>query len=179
MYYIGVHRGTFDDGYICSSKSMLKEYHQRPQEFKREILHVVVDYPSAREIEICLLESVNAKSNTYYYNRTNGYGVFDIDKINKDPEKIEKMAQKHRGMKRSDVARKNMSDARLGCVPWNKGRLGIYTDTEKERIGRMNRGKKWFHDPETGENKLFHVDASPSNFVRGMLKIFKHPKFLK
>lgn len=35
-------------------------------------------------------------------------------KINKNPEKIRKMAEKHRGMKRTDDAKKNISSARFG-----------------------------------------------------------------
>lgn len=35
-------------------------------------------------------------------------------KINKNPEKIRKMAEKHRGMKRSDEARKNISESLKG-----------------------------------------------------------------
>lgn len=37
-----------------------------------------------------------------------------MSKINKNPAKIAKTAEKHRGMKRSDKAKKNMSDAQLG-----------------------------------------------------------------
>jgi hypothetical protein len=33
MYYIGSHKGTFKDGYICSSKDMMKEYKERPNGF--------------------------------------------------------------------------------------------------------------------------------------------------
>lgn len=36
--YVGVHKGTLDDGYICSSKHMLKEYTQRPETFSRQII---------------------------------------------------------------------------------------------------------------------------------------------
>lgn len=36
--YVGVHKGFEDDGYICSSKYMLKEYKERPQDFTREII---------------------------------------------------------------------------------------------------------------------------------------------
>lgn len=38
-----------------------------------------------------------------------------MDKINHNPEKIRKMAETHRGMKRSDKARQNMSDAAQGA----------------------------------------------------------------
>jgi len=36
--YVGVHKGSDDDGYICSSKYMLKEYKERPQDFTRQII---------------------------------------------------------------------------------------------------------------------------------------------
>ena len=36
--YVGVHKGFEDDGYICSSKYMLKEYKERPQDFTRQII---------------------------------------------------------------------------------------------------------------------------------------------
>lgn len=44
-----------------------------------------------------------------------------VDKINKNPEKIRKTAEKHKGMKRSIESRKKMSDAAKGRIPWNKG----------------------------------------------------------
>lgn len=37
-FYVGSHWGTEDDGYICSSKTMLKAHKRRPQDFKRRIL---------------------------------------------------------------------------------------------------------------------------------------------
>ncbi len=40
---------------------------------------------------------------------------------NRDPEKIRKTADKHRGMKRSAEARAKMSESAKGRVPWNKG----------------------------------------------------------
>jgi hypothetical protein len=36
--YVGVHKGFDNDGYICSSKYMLKEYKERPQDFTRQII---------------------------------------------------------------------------------------------------------------------------------------------
>jgi hypothetical protein len=44
-----------------------------------------------------------------------------INKINKNPEKIAKTAAKHKGMKRTEEARKKMSLAAKGRIPWNKG----------------------------------------------------------
>jgi hypothetical protein len=36
--YIGKHKGSLDDGYICSSKYFLSEYKKRPEEFIRTII---------------------------------------------------------------------------------------------------------------------------------------------
>lgn len=36
--YVGVHKGTPDDGYICSSKRMMPEYKSRSQDFSRQII---------------------------------------------------------------------------------------------------------------------------------------------
>jgi len=36
--YVGVHKGHDGDGYVCSSKYMLKEYKERPQDFTRQII---------------------------------------------------------------------------------------------------------------------------------------------
>jgi hypothetical protein len=36
--YVGVHKGHEDDGYVCSSKRMLKEYKERPEDFTRQII---------------------------------------------------------------------------------------------------------------------------------------------
>jgi hypothetical protein len=38
MFYLGSHGGLEGDGYICSSKNMLKEYRKRPNSFKRRII---------------------------------------------------------------------------------------------------------------------------------------------
>lgn len=75
-YYIGAHKGTPDDGYICSSKEMLREYNSRPQHFKREILEFFLDWESSHTFEIKILSEVNAAANTCYYNRHNGTHKF-------------------------------------------------------------------------------------------------------
>jgi hypothetical protein len=36
--YVGVHKGHEKDGYICSSKYMIKEYKERPEDFTRQII---------------------------------------------------------------------------------------------------------------------------------------------
>jgi hypothetical protein len=46
-YYVGCHWGYTNDGYISSSPWMLKNYHQRPQDFKRRIIKTNI--PSREE----------------------------------------------------------------------------------------------------------------------------------
>ena len=69
--YIGVHKGSVNDGYVCSSTVMMAEYKQRPADFTREILFEGSRAECyAKEHE--LLKEVNARYNPDYYNQTNG-----------------------------------------------------------------------------------------------------------
>jgi len=81
-----------------------------------------------------------------------------VDRVNKNPEKIRKTAEKHRGMKRSAEARKNMSDAkkRQPWIPWNKGK----------KIEGFN--LKWYHDPITKkELRLSASEEVPVDYIPG------------
>ncbi len=72
-----------------------------------------------------------------------------VDKINKNPDKIRKMAEKHRGMIRGPEARANMSAARKGCIA-------------------QNIGMKWCYSPSTGERKYVRPDVTlEEGFVFG------------
>jgi hypothetical protein len=68
--YIGAHKGTANDGYVCSSIPMLAEYEQRPQDFTREIV-MYGSWGSMLTVEADILQSVNAAANTCYYNQHN------------------------------------------------------------------------------------------------------------
>lgn len=54
-------------------------------------------------------------------------------KINKNPEKIRKTAEKHKGMKRSEDTKKNISEAKIGAPASNKGMIWIHNTKTKER----------------------------------------------
>lgn len=58
--YIGVHKGDPDDGYICSSKTMLEDYNKGLSVFHREIIYIG-DYQNAINLETKLLKEVDAK----------------------------------------------------------------------------------------------------------------------
>lgn len=42
-YYVGSHWGTFNDGYVCSSRWMRNSYKRRPEDFRRRILSTIDD----------------------------------------------------------------------------------------------------------------------------------------
>jgi hypothetical protein len=54
-------------------------------------------------------------------------------KINKNPEKIRKTADAHRGMKRSESSRRKMSESKKGKPAKNKGKILIHNIETKER----------------------------------------------
>lgn len=60
--YVGSHKGNIDDGYICSSKHMLKEYKERPTDFKRQII-AEGSYLDIKKLEQIILTTVNAAKN--------------------------------------------------------------------------------------------------------------------
>lgn len=67
---------------------------------------------------------------------------------NKDPEKIRKTAEKHRGMKRSDEAKEKMSLAKKGKSAKNKG-------------------KKYYRNVNTGEGNYFLPREVPDGWIQG------------
>lgn len=48
-------------------------------------------------------------------------------------EEIERRRKSIIGFKHTDEARKNMSKAKKGCVPWNKGKRGIYSEETRRK----------------------------------------------
>lgn len=122
--YIGSHKGTLDDGYICSSKIMLKEYKERPNDFER---HIVAqgDAKGIRKLESKILQAANAATQDYFYNQSNQDGKFvcfghseetkqkmSISHTGKkrSPEAVEKTRQAHLGRKRSEETKQKMRD---------------------------------------------------------------------
>jgi hypothetical protein len=51
MFYIGKHYGLPNDGYICSSKPMLRDYKKNPEHFKRRILQYVNEIDGSQSLD--------------------------------------------------------------------------------------------------------------------------------
>lgn len=74
-----------------------------------------------------------------------------VDKVNRNPEKIRKTAEKHRGMKRSEETRKKMSLAAKRRPPVNKGLVYCY-------------------NPQTLQKKMCEIEEIPEGWIRGFIK---------
>lgn len=77
MWYIGSRTAkgcNINDGYICSSKIVKPMIEQKPEEWKRYILHTGT--PSdMRKMETKLLVESNAKKNMMSFNQNNADGI--------------------------------------------------------------------------------------------------------
>lgn len=73
--YVGYHKGSHDDGYICSSKKLMEEYQINPQNFER----FIIAHGTAKDmvkLEAMILKTINAKDDPMFYNQHNGDGQF-------------------------------------------------------------------------------------------------------
>jgi hypothetical protein len=68
--YVGKHKGTADDGYVCSSESMLSEYNDCPSRFVKTILAYGTD-EEMHELETQLILTLKATKSHLYYNMSN------------------------------------------------------------------------------------------------------------
>jgi hypothetical protein len=65
--YIGKHKGNLEDGYICSSDTMMEAYKERQDDFVRAIL-AWGDDSEMTALETILLLQLKASKSKLYYN---------------------------------------------------------------------------------------------------------------
>jgi hypothetical protein len=114
--YIGSHKGSFDDGYICASKTMLEDYNQNSCLFIRQILMVFDNYDDAINYEKALCRKVDAKNNSKFYNKHNGDG------------KIYRETYSH-----EEITKKKISNSTTAFWESEEGQI------KKERLQERNR----------------------------------------
>lgn len=107
MLYVGSHKGKTNDGYICSSKLMLQEYKNRPNDFSRQIV-AEGEYIDMRKLEEKILQTLNAAKDKQFYNMHNGSGNFYLKKH------TEETKQKFKGKKKSPEHCKALSESKKG-----------------------------------------------------------------
>ena len=70
--YVGVRKGSPDDGYICSSKVMMEEYTKRSADFTRQIL-ATGTWDDMLVFESKILKAAGARKSDHFYNLSNGF----------------------------------------------------------------------------------------------------------
>ncbi len=118
--YIGSHKGSIDDGYICSSKFMLQEYKKRQSDFTRQILAEGL-YDDIRAFEAAILLASDAKNDRNFYNMTNGDKNWVL-KFHTD-ETRKKISVNSIGKKHTELTKKKLQKLNSGV---NHNRFGKY-----------------------------------------------------
>jgi hypothetical protein len=78
MWYIGFHKGTADDGYICSSKTLRPMIQSNPSKWTRKILRYGTRTEMVK-LEHRLLKKLKATQNPNSYNKSLGFPVFSLN----------------------------------------------------------------------------------------------------
>lgn len=124
--YVGFHKGTSDDGYVCSSKHMKKEYKARPSDFTREII-ATGTYDDCRKLESKVIQAMLDQNIPCYNLNVNGAIVFTS-------EIRAKISATHKG--------KTITEAHRAAIrEWSKARPPTSEET-KEKIRQSKLGKK-------------------------------------
>lgn len=179
MLYVGSHKGSIDDGYICSSKYMLEQYNKRPEDFSRQI---VAEGPHdiMRKFESSILLSVNAASDKNFYNMHNNNGVYILKKHSEltklkignsqkgkivSEESKQKMRLSKLGEKNNRYGVKVSIDTKTKMSESAKGRL--FSEEHKRKLSEKKKNKKWYHNPLNGKSCLYKVNEQPTGWVLG------------
>ena len=160
-----------NDGYICSSKSIKSIIIENKQEWKREI--IATGTPLAMyELETEILQLFNARKDTRSYNgHNNDSKYFPVNEGSDNPmfgkthseAARKKMSLAGRGKKRSEDARKNISNSHIGVSN------GPHTAETKAKMSASMKGRT---SPKKGikiisDKKYYHNGVISKKFVPG------------
>lgn len=126
MLYVGSHKGNIEDGYICSSKYMLNEYKERPDDFSRQII-AEGEIEDIRKLETKILQSVNAKKDKTFYNKHENDGFFF------EGWKKGEMSEEHRSKISAAKKGKKLSESHKKAIANNNGRIGKTNSKEHKK----------------------------------------------
>jgi hypothetical protein len=113
-WYVGFHKGTEDDGYVCSSKIVMDFYNINPTDWERTIISrgTIEDM---YELETIILQTTNAKKDIRSFNRHNNDGW------SPGAKKGKKYPGSHSADARKKKSEMMMGNSR-GCGAWSENR---------------------------------------------------------
>jgi hypothetical protein len=163
--YVGVHKGTQTDGYVCSSKKMLEEYNTRPHDFSRQII-ANGPYQEMISLETAILRAANASKNPDFYNKHNNNGRVPKDNLSEDhKDKIRKGVLNNKTFISNLKERSKTSKYHLGHK---------HSDLSKISIKMNNPNRKSFVTPDgvfmSGEDYATLTQKLTANGIRNILK---------
>lgn len=137
--YIGSHKGTEDDGYICSSKIMLVEYNNRPNDFTRQII-AYGEIEDIRELEHQILLASKAANNDMFYNISHGGGRLYRKGVTMTKDHKNKISVSNKG--------KLKSEAHKAALRLAKKKLSKDIKSKVGKMGGKSSGIRWSTDKE-------------------------------
>lgn len=173
--YVGSHKGSAEDGYICSSKYMLKEYNKRPMDFSRQII-AEGSYPEMRKFETKILKSIDAALNENFYNRHNGDELFYTTKesIKKSIESRKNNEEWFSETTKQKIKQKMLEREKdpnwINRKPEMNKRMSLSKTKDKHPFwGKEGptKNKVWFRDPLNNKTHLLQPGTEPEGFIRG------------
>lgn len=151
-WYIGSHNGSLTDGYTASGKVVQDAFAKYGiSSFIREILY---EGPLYREKEETLLIQLDAANNPMSYNLKNKAVGGDVWIGRKHTIEYENYKKKIGspgetnpmfGKTHTEEAKRKISQANTGNIPWNKNKVGYMTEEHKESFSRTG----WKHSSTT------------------------------
>lgn len=133
---------------------------KRSEEFKERMSKLHRGIEKTEEHKRKLSESWTPEKREYLSQIQKNIDHWWQDKINKNPEKIEKTAEAHRGSKRTEEACQNIKE-------------GVRQYYENGGVN-PTKGRSWYHNPETGERKMFIEGNEEKGFIKGKNTFWCH-----
>lgn len=109
--YVGVHKGSVDDGYICSSKIVKEEYKKRPNDFSRQII-ACGTYEDMYKLETKILQTENVIQNKDFYNIAMNNGYFKNKGLPLSQEHKNNISSSIRGEKHPFFGKNHSKDSK-------------------------------------------------------------------
>lgn len=148
--YIGFHKGSENDGYVCSSKKLLEEYTINPDNFERYIIaHGTVK--DMVTLEMAILKSVNAKNNPDFYNQHNGNGLYFCKHHTEESKKKIGLAQL--GTKKSEETKAKLKEKAKTRNPECYIKSGLSQRGKKKSPKHLENLRKAFAKPISEETR--------------------------